>query len=81
MILCTDEKTSIQALEGKHPGKPAAPGRPELREPEYIRHGTRCLLATLVVATGEVYGDVTARRTNRDFRAHLRHTLAWLQQQ
>lgn len=78
LILCTDEKTGIQALERKHPGKPAAPGRPELREPEYLRHGRRCLVATFVVATGQVYGDVTARRANRDFRAHLRPTVAWL---
>lgn len=80
LVLCTDEKTGIQALERKHPGKPAGPGLVELREPEYIRHGTRCLLATFVVPTGEVYGDVTARRTNKDYRAHLRHTVAWLGQ-
>jgi hypothetical protein len=80
LILCTDEKTGIQALERKHPGKPAAPGLIELREPEYIRHGTRCLLATFVVPTGEVYGDVTARRTNQDFRRHILHTVAWLDQ-
>jgi transposase len=78
LILCTDEKTGIQALERKHPGKPAGPGRIELREPEYIRHGTRCLLASFVVGSGEVYGDVTARRTRQDFCRHLRHTVAWL---
>jgi transposase len=78
LIVCTDEKTGIQALERKHPGKRAEPGLPELREPEYIRHGTRCLLATFVVPTGQVYGDVTAHRTNKDFRAHLRHVVGWL---
>lgn len=78
LLLCTDEKTGIQALQRKHPGKPAGPGLVELREPEYIRHGTRCLLATFVVPTGAVYGDVTARRTNQDFRRHIRHTVAWL---
>jgi hypothetical protein len=78
LVLCTDEKTGIQALERPHPGKPAAPGLPALWEPEYIRHGTRVLLATWVVPTGLVYGDVTARRANRDFRAHIRHTVAWL---
>ena len=79
LVLCTDEKTGIQALERKHPGKPAGPGRIELREPEYVRHGTRCLLATFVVPTGEAFGDVTARRTNQDYRTHLRHTVAWLE--
>jgi transposase len=81
LVVCTDEKTGIQALERAWPGKPARPGYIELREPEYIRHGTRCLLATFVVPTGWVYGDVTARRTNQDFRSHLRHTVAWLQVQ
>jgi transposase len=78
LVLCTDEKTSIQALERKYPTKPMQPGLPERRESEYLRHGVRCLLATFVVATGAVYGDVTARRTNQDFRRHLRHTVAWL---
>jgi transposase len=78
LVLCCDEKTGIQALERKYPDKPMQPGRPRLREFEYLRHGTRCLLATFVVATGQVYGDVTARRTRVDFRRHLRHTVAWL---
>jgi hypothetical protein len=78
LIVCTDEKTGIQAVQRKHPGQPMAPGLPELREPEYIRRGTRCLLATFVVPTGEVYGDVTAHRTNKDFRTHIRHVVGWL---
>src|SRR5262249_49805261 len=80
LVVCTDEKTGIQALERKHPGKPVQPKLPQLWEPEYLRHGTRCLLATFVVPTGHVYGDVTARRSNQDFRAHLRRTVAWLTQ-
>jgi transposase len=78
LVLCCDEKPGIQARERKYPTKPLQPGRSALEEFEYIRHGTRCLLATFVVPTGLVYGDVTARRTNQDFRRHLRHTVAWL---
>lgn len=78
LVLCCDEKTGIQALQRKYPSKLMLPGQPEKREFEYIRHGTRCLLATFVVPTGLVYGDVTARRTNKDFRRHLRHTAVWL---
>lgn len=81
LVLCCDEKTSIQALQRKYPTKPMQSGRPERQEFEYLRHGTRCLLATFVVPTGLVYGDVTARRTNQDFRRHLRHTVAWLRVQ
>jgi transposase len=73
LVICVDEKTGIQALERKHPTKPMQPGRPERQEFEYIRHGTRCLIASLVVPTGEVIGDVLAHRTNLDFRRHVRH--------
>ena len=73
LVLCCDEKTGIQALERKYPDRPAEPGgRVARREFEYIRHGTRCLLATLVVPTGRVLADVTARRTSLDFFRHIR---------
>jgi hypothetical protein len=73
LVLCVDEKTSIQALERKYPGRPMAAGRPERREFEYLRHGTRCLIASLLVPTGQILGDVSVRRTSRDFGRHLRH--------
>jgi len=76
LVLCTDEKTSIQALERKHPGRPMEPGRPERREFEYLRHGTRCLIASLLVPTGQIVGDVSARRGSRDFCRHVRATAA-----
>jgi transposase len=72
LVLCVDEKTSIQALERLHPTKPLQPGRPEQQEFEYLRHGTRCLLATLVVPTGQVIGSVTAQRGTWDFVRHVR---------
>ena len=73
LVLCVDEKTSIQALERKYPGRPMEPGRPERREFEYIRHGTRCLIASLVVPTGQILGNVGKRRGSVDFCRHLRH--------
>jgi len=73
LVLCTDEKTGIQAREPRWPTKPARPGQAARREFEYIRHGTRCLIATLVVPTGQVIGDVSARRTSADFCRHIRH--------
>jgi putative transposase len=79
--MCTNEKAGIQALERLCPTKPVRPRQPERREFEYIRHGTRCLLASFVVPTGSVYGDVTARRANRDHRRHIRNTVAWLGEQ
>jgi transposase len=72
-----DEKTGIQALERKTPTRLPAPGRIERREPEYIRHGTRVLVAALRVACGAVLGQVGATRTGADFAAFLR----WLLEQ
>lgn len=75
LVICVDEKTSIQALERARPTTPAVPGRPERRHPEYIRHGTRCLIASLVVPTGQVLGSVTAHRGTWDFLRHLREVV------
>src|SRR5262249_5277173 len=72
VVVSVDEKTSIQALERLHPTLPARPGAAERREFEYVRHGTRCLIATLVVPTGQVLGSVTARRGTWDFVRHIR---------
>jgi hypothetical protein len=73
LVICTDEKTSLQALEPKYPTKPLQPGKPALREFEYIRHGTRCLIARLIVPRGKVIGDVLPRRTSGDFCRDIRH--------
>jgi transposase len=72
LVLCVDEKTGMQALERARPSQPGKPGTPERRDPEYIRHGTRCLLATLVVPTGQVIGSVTEHRGTWDFVRHIR---------
>ncbi len=62
IILSVDEKTSIQALERRYPHKPPQSECIERIEHEYIRHGTRCLTASLEVASGEIYGHLTDNR-------------------
>ncbi|WP_227004018.1 hypothetical protein [Salicibibacter halophilus] len=57
-ILCTDEKTGIQALEHARPLKPMKPGSPEKREQEYIRPGTTGLIASRDVQTGQIVAPV-----------------------
>ena len=74
--LSIDEKSGIQALERKTATLPMAPGRVERQEPEYIRHGTRALLAALCVVCGEVLGQTGPTRTERDFVAFLAWVLA-----
>jgi DDE superfamily endonuclease len=77
LVICCDEKTSMQILQRKYPTQLAQPGKPEKREHEYIRHGTRALIASFVVPTGEVVWDLGVTRTSRDFAAHLAHVAAW----
>jgi transposase len=75
LVICTDEKTGMQIVQRKHPTRLACPGHPEKREHEYIRHGTRALIASFVVPTGEVVWDLGQTRTSDDFAAHLLHVV------
>jgi putative transposase len=73
LLICCDEKTGMQALGRPYRTQPAQPGKPERREQDYIRYGTRALIASFVVATGEVLSDLGPTRTSIDFAAHLEH--------
>ena len=73
LVLCSDEKTGMQILERKYPTKPARPGQIEKREFEYLRHGTRALLATFCVPTGKVVWNLGPTRTSVDWVGHLEH--------
>ena len=76
-LVSTDEKTGIQALERKHPTKPMRPGRIELREYEYIRHGTQCLIANFEIATGQILAPTLGpTRKEEDFLNHIQQTVA-----
>lgn len=76
-IVSTDEKTGIQALQRKHPTKPMKPGQIQLREFEYIRHGTLCLIVNFQVATGQIIAPtIGPTRTEADFLNHVEQTLA-----
>ena len=81
LVICADEKTGMQVLQRKYPTQPARPGHPEKREHEYIRHGTRALIASFVVPTGEVVWSLGPTRTSVDFARHLqkvaRHFRDW----
>ena len=74
VILSVDEKTSIQALQRKYPSKAILPGKRELIEHEYIRHGTRCLTAGFEVATGSVMGILTDNRPAEVFADFIQWT-------
>lgn len=72
-----DELTGMQALERKAPTKPMRPGLIERREFEYIRHGTQSAIVSFDVATGKVaHASLGPTRTEADFVAHIRETIA-----
>ncbi len=73
LVLSSDEKAGMQILERKYPTRPAKPGHPERREFEYIRHGTRALLTTFCVPTGQVVWNLGPTRTSVDWVRHLDH--------
>lgn len=76
-LVCTDEKSGIQALERTHPTRPMIPGKVELREYEYNRHGTLGLFSNLEVATGQIIcPSLGPTRTEDNFVAHIRQTIA-----
>ncbi len=71
-----DEMTGIQALERAAPSLPMQPGQVERREFEYVRHGTKALIAAFDVATGQVHGTVSDTRTEADFVSFLAELFA-----
>jgi len=72
LVVGCDEKTGRQILERKAPTTPAQPGRRERRDPEDIRHGTRVLITSLAVATGQLAWTVSTTRKTTDFVVHLK---------
>jgi putative transposase len=72
LVLCVDEKTGVQALGRKAPDKPVRPGTAARREFEYVRHGTKSLLAALAVHEGTVTGSCYDRHSNAEFLDFLR---------
>jgi hypothetical protein len=69
----------MQILQRKHPTQLAQPGKPEKREQEYIRHGTRVLISSFVVPTGQLLWNLGQTRTSKDFADHLSHVQKSLQ--
>jgi len=72
LVLCVDEKSQIQALDRTQPILPLAPGIPEQRTHDYMRHGTTTLFAALDIASGEVIGELHRRHRSSEFLQFLR---------
>ena len=72
VVLCVDEKSSIQALDRTQPGLPMKKGRANTMTHDYKRHGTSTLFAALNVKTGEVIGECKKRHRHQEFLSFLR---------
>ncbi len=67
VVLCVDEKTSIQALDRTQPSLPMRPGQVERRTHDYVRHGVTDLFAALNLATGQVVHETRSRHRAVEF--------------
>jgi DDE superfamily endonuclease len=73
----SDELTGVQALERKHEGLPAAPGKVERREFEDVRDGTRSFILSRDVVTGKLLAKSAGpSRSEADFLAHVQALVA-----
>ena len=65
--------TGVQALERKHPGLPMSVGKAEMREFEYIRHGTLSFTCNFDVAYGMLVACTACKtRNEKDFTEHIK---------
>ena len=67
MVLCVDEKTSLQPRTRKSPTLPAQPGMPVRVEHEYQRKGALNLFAAFDTRTGKVYAHTAERKRQQEF--------------
>src|SRR6188508_1224957 len=72
IVLCADEKSSVQALDRTQPSLPMVPGRAQTMTHDYKRHGTTTLFAALNVLTGHVIGSCLPRHRHEEFLKFLR---------
>jgi hypothetical protein len=71
VVLCVDEKTSLQPRPRKSPTLAAQPERPVRVEHEYGRCGALNLFAAFDTRTGKVYGRTAERKRQVEFIAFL----------
>lgn len=76
VVLCVDEKTGIQALDRTQPVLPLRAKKPRSWTNEYVRHGTRTVLASLEIKTGKVLARVKQQRSSVDFLSFMDEVVA-----
>jgi transposase len=72
IVLCMDEKSSVQALDRTQPLLPMVKGRAATMTHDYKRHGTTTLFAALDVLTGKVIGSCLPKHRHGEFLKFLK---------
>lgn len=72
MVLCMDEKSSVQALDRTQPSLPMVKGRAATMTHDYKRNGTTTLFAALDVLTGKVIGSCLPKHRHNEFLKFLK---------
>src|ERR1035437_786638 len=67
VLFSVDEKTAMHARSRKRASGAARRGRPELREFEYVRHGTASLMAAMNVTDGTVHPKIILANNSATF--------------
>jgi len=76
-VISTDEKSGIQAIERANLNLMMRSGSPEKIEHEYIRHGTKCLIANFEVGTGKIIAPmISDTRGDDDFLKNIQNVVA-----
>jgi len=71
VLFSVDEKTAMQARSRKRASVAVRRGRPELREFEYVRHGTASLIAAMNVTNGTVHPKIIVANNSATFTEFL----------
>ena len=72
IVLCADEKSSVQALDRTQASLPMVKGRGETMTHDYKRHGTTTLFAALDVLTGMIISQCTPRHRHQEWLKFLK---------
>lgn len=67
LVLCADEKTSVQALDRTQPGLPLVKGRLGTMTHDYKRNGTTTLFAALEMTQGSIIGTCMNRHRHQEW--------------
>ncbi len=75
-VISADEKSQLQALRRRHPGRPAGPGHTRQVEFEYVRGGTLAYFAAYDVHHARVLGTIADKTGIAPFTELVGHVMS-----